>query len=152
LKTISFEQAIKSYQDGGQINLNQCSFITLIQLKCFGEQQAVVQGATIGFFSDVCKKIDDIRTSPDISKLPTIRIFYEKGYRWSVYVEGEDESRNTNLNKAEALVLGRLIRRNEFNGQAKIDSQTLSKMEIKENIRELHQTTETYFNRYQYNN
>lgn len=152
MKTISFEQAIKSYQDGGQINLNQCSFITLIQLKCFGEQQVALQGDTKGFLSEVCRKIDEIRNFPDIPKVPSIRIFYELGYRWSVYVEGEDESRYTNINKAEALVLARSIRRNEFNGLAKIDSQTLSKLEIKANLRELHQTTETYFNSYQYNN
>jgi hypothetical protein len=81
---------------------------------------------------------------------PVIEVFYEEGYRWSVHVDGEEESRDTNITKAEAMRLARNIKRTEFNMKANIKAQKLSRLERANNIRHLHTTSETYFNAHQY--
>lgn len=58
-----------------------------------------------------------------------INVFYQSGYRWTVDVEGESESRLVNVNKAEAVALARHIQKTE--GGA-LNIQTLTKEERKQ--------------------
>ena len=79
-----------------------------------------------------------------LSRKPVITVEYEIGYKWSVTVEGEGESRNTQLTKVEAMQLARRIKKAEFNGMAVIEAQTLSKAERSENMQYLHEHTLTF--------
>lgn len=73
-----------------------------------------------------------------------ITVEYEVGYKWSVTVVGEGESRDTQLTKAEAMRLARYIKKNEFKGKGIIEAQTLTKAERAENMAYLHEHTLTY--------
>jgi hypothetical protein len=75
---------------------------------------------------------------------PVITVEYEVGYKWSVTVASEGESRDTQLTKAEAMQLARKIKRNEFKGNAEIQAQTLTKEERSENMQYLHEHTLTF--------
>lgn len=78
----------------------------------------------------------------------TIEVFYEEGYRWSVHVEGEEESRDSNITKVEAMRLARTVKKEL--GNATISAQKLTKKERVQNIKHLHSTTETYHEHYKY--
>jgi hypothetical protein len=133
-------------------NLKDCSFITLIQLNCYGEQQtrnpnSSVHREWICALPLIQQQLSLIK---NLGHEPIIEVYYEEGYRWSVHVDGEEESRDTNITKAEAMRLARSIKRTEFNMRASISAQKLSKLEKASNIKHLHSTSETYFNAYQY--
>jgi hypothetical protein len=74
---------------------------------------------------------------------PVITVEYELGYKWSVSVD-YGESRDTQLTKVEAMALARKIKREEFNGKAVIEAQTLTKAERAENMAYLHEHTLTF--------
>lgn len=58
-----------------------------------------------------------------------INVFYQSGYRWTVDVEGEPESRLVNVSKAEATALAKHIQKTEG---GKLNIQTLTKEERKQ--------------------
>ncbi|MFQ3543596.1 hypothetical protein Q7A53_05875 [Halobacillus rhizosphaerae] len=85
-----------------------------------------------------------IRREKETKKI-VISVFFETGYKWSVSVEGEEESRDTNINKNEAMELARDIRRNEFGYKnSMIVEQKMNKKQKSENMKYLHENTETY--------
>lgn len=149
---MDFEAIKYSVENKLTFNLKDCSFITLSQLNCYGEQQAFNPNSSV--HEEWKRSIDKIRQElsslTDNGTMPVIEVFYEEGYRWSVHVNGEEESRDTSITKAEAMRLARHIKRTEFNMRAIIKDQKLSKLEIANNIRNLHSTSETYFNSHQY--
>jgi hypothetical protein len=71
-----------------------------------------------------------------------IEVFFEYGYKWSVHVMGEEESRDTNITKVEAMYLARKVRKEL--GNAVIKEQKLTRTERAENMSWLHQNTETF--------
>lgn len=149
---MNFEAIKYSVENKLTFNLKDCSFITLIQLNCYGEQQAYNPNSSV--YQEWKRSIDEIRQQLSFLKnndpLSIIEVVYEEGYRWSVHVSGEEESRDTSITKAEAMHLARHIKRTEFNKRAIIREQKLSKLEKANNIRHLHSTSETYFNAHQY--
>jgi hypothetical protein len=86
----------------------------------------------------------------DNVSMPIVRVFFELGYRWSVDVEGEGESRITNVTKKEAMALAKQIIKEEFGGNAILDEQKLTRKQKAENIAYLHATTETYHEHWRY--
>lgn len=70
-----------------------------------------------------------------------IEVFYEQGYKWSVHVQNEQESRATGLTKAEAMKLAKELRK-ELN--ATINEQKLTRKEKAENISWLHEHSYNY--------
>ena len=82
-----------------------------------------------------------IAQAEEVTKI--ISVFYEEGYKWSVDVEGEDESRITGINKKDAMIFARNLKAS-FNGKAEIEAQVLSKQERKNNMKWLHEETLTY--------
>ena len=74
----------------------------------------------------------------------TIEVTFELGYKWSVSVQGEDESRVTDVNKATAMQIARQINKAEFNNKCIIAAQKLSKEERTENMQWLHENTYTF--------
>lgn len=85
-----------------------------------------------------------VETVEVVEVVNKITVEYEVGYKWSVTVVGEGESRDTQLTKAEAMRLARYIKKNEFKGKAVIEAQTLTKAERSENMQYLHEHTLTY--------
>jgi hypothetical protein len=135
-----------------EIDLADCSFNTLIQLNCYGEQKASNPNSSVHekWKCALTMIRQQISILKNIGSSKNIEVFYEEGYRWSVHVAGEEESRETNITKANAMRLARTIKRIEFNMNASITEQKLSQLEKVNNIKHLHSTSETYFNAYQY--
>lgn len=84
-----------------------------------------------------------IAKSESINKIE-INVFYEEGYRWSVQLTNEEESRDSYLTKVEAMQLARTIRKNEFNGKIKINEEKMTKKQRKDNIEWLRENTDLY--------
>lgn len=61
-----------------------------------------------------------------------IDVTYEEGYDWTVGVRGEKDNRITKLTKKQAMDTARAIKNEEFNGEAEIVAQTLTKEELRE--------------------
>jgi hypothetical protein len=123
------------------------NFVQLSQTKCQLEQEAArgIEGAAAEL-EKVNAKIEEMRNA---ANTVTIEVFHEAGYKWSVHIEGEEESRETNINKAEAMQIARALKKTFKN--AIINEQKLNRKEKAENIKTLHQTSETYHDFYKYN-
>ena len=87
---------------------------------------------------------EELQARRESKQTPTITVWYEFDYRWTVDVSGEDESRTTGLTKVEAMRLARSIKKSEFNGLAIIDEQKLSRQERKANISWIHEHGYSY--------
>jgi hypothetical protein len=123
------------------------TFNELIQTKGFLEQEAAKGMEYAQMKLDEVKA--EIKKMKEEAAATIIEVFYEKEYKWSVKVEGEEESRETNVNKKEAMEIAREVKKEIKD--AKIKEQKLNKKEKAANIKHLHQTTETFneFHRHQ---
>ena len=71
-----------------------------------------------------------------------INVMFDYGYKWSVYIEGEEESRDSSLTKKDAMRLARQLKKGFKN--AILNEQKLSRSEKAENIKWLHENTDLY--------
>ncbi|KQN96797.1 hypothetical protein [Paenibacillus sp. Leaf72] len=71
---------------------------------------------------------NEILNDPATVFKPIVRVYYESCYKWTVEVEGENESRDCGLNKAKAVALAKKVSKEV---QGRLEIQTLSKEERK---------------------
>lgn len=129
-------------------NYNEMSTAKLLQEKCYLEQ---LKGLSVEIALDEVNEIiqarfaeakaqKEIEKSEQVEEV-IINVTYEKGYRWSVDVNG-GESVDTGLTKREAMELARQIKKQHQN--ASINEYKMSKSERKENISYLHENGYSY--------
>lgn len=71
-----------------------------------------------------------------------INVTFDYGYKWTVYIEGEEESRDSYMTKKDAMRLARQLKKGFQN--AIVNEQKLSRKEKAENIKWLHENTDLY--------
>jgi hypothetical protein len=86
------------------------------------------------------KEVTEKPVKAEAVEAVTIDVFYEAGYKWSVWVN--DQSVDSSMTKKEAMALARKIKKENKN--AVINEQKLTKAEKAENISWLHEHSYNY--------
>lgn len=115
---------------------------------CKAERELLVAKFNSDFWADQVAGLDMMIDSvkkeiKSLNRKQNISVYFEHGYKWTVSVDGQDESVATGLSKVDAMALARSIKK-DFIGTTTINEQKLTKAEIVENMVALHEEGFTF--------